>query len=148
VGTYGLDSKQVPQVPSNGREVAWYNFTAKPGTGSNAVFAGHVTWSGRGVFYSLDKLKAGDVVNILAESGSTRYTYTVSEVFLVDPGDPTAVSVMYPTPGSDVVTLITCGGDPYYVGGTARYDYTHRLIVRATLTEIVSSEPVPAAAGG
>jgi LPXTG-site transpeptidase (sortase) family protein len=146
VATYGLDSKLVPEVPSNGRDVAWYDFTAQPGTGSNAVFAGHVTWSGRGVFYHLDNLAPGDAITLLVDNGAKKLTYTVKDVFLVDPNDPNAVSVMAPTPGSDVATLITCGGDPYYVGGNARYDYTHRLIVRAHLTDVFTAEP--AAAGG
>jgi len=53
VDVYGLDANNVPEVPlgSDAAEViAWYNFSAKPGTGSNAVFAGHVTWNGRAMF--------------------------------------------------------------------------------------------------
>lgn len=147
VGTYGLDARQVPQVPSNGQDVAWYDFSSQPGSGGNAVFAGHVTWNGRGVFYHLDDLASGDVVTLLAASGATKLTYTVNEVFLVDPNDPNAVSVMSPTPGKDQVTIITCGGDPYYVGGVARYDYTHRLIVRASLTDVFAADPAAAAGG-
>jgi LPXTG-site transpeptidase (sortase) family protein len=130
VGVYGLDAKQIPQVPLNGHEVAWYRFTSEPGGGGNAVLAGHVTWNGRGVFYRLDDLGAGDRIAIERQDGS-RLIYTVSSVFLVDADDPNSVSVMGPMP-SDTLTLITCGGSPYYVGGTLRYDYTHRLIVRAT----------------
>jgi len=148
VGTYGLGADQIPDVPVNGHEVAWYDFSSEPGAGSNAVFAGHVTWSGRGVFYSLDDVAPGDAITLLADNGATKLTYAVSDVFLVDPNDPNAVSVMSPTPGSDVVTLITCGGDPFYVGGTAGYDYTHRLIVRASLTGVFAAEPVPPASGG
>ena len=147
VAEFGLDRKQVPEVPQNGRDVAWYNFSARPASGSNAVFAGHVTWSGRAVFYDLEDLAPGDRITVLSDNGATRITYTVNSVFLVDTDDPNSTSVMSPT-NSDVITLITCGGDPYYVGGNARYDYTHRLIVRGSLTEVVSSEPVPAAAGG
>ena len=147
VGEYGLDANQVPQVPLNGREVAWYNFSSEPGTGSNAVFAGHVTWSGRAVFYHLDELVAGDVIRLDGDDG-TSLTYTVSQSFLVDPNDPGSVSVMSPTP-SDAITIITCGGDPYYVGGVARYDYTHRLIVRGILTSVTVANPgnVPASGG-
>jgi LPXTG-site transpeptidase (sortase) family protein len=147
VGTYGLGADQIPDVPSNGQEVAWYDFSSQPGTGSNAVFAGHVTWSGRGVFYHLDDLTAGDQVTLVANNGGARLAYTVSDVFLVDPNDPNAASVMSPTPGKDQVTIITCGGDPFYVGGTAGYDYTHRLIVRASLTEVFAADPVPASGG-
>ena len=146
VGTYGLGTDQIPDVPSNGQEVAWYDFSSQPGSGSNAVFAGHVTWSGRGVFYHLDELAAGDQVTLVANNGGARLAYTVSDVFLVDPNDPNAASVMSPTPGKDQVTIITCGGDPFYVGGIAGYDYTHRLIVRASLTNVFTAEP--AASGG
>ena len=147
VGTYGLGSDQIPDVPSNGQEVAWYDFSSQPGAGSNAVFAGHVTWNGRGVFYNLDDLASGDQVTLVANNGGAKLTYTVSEVFLVNPDDPNAVSVMSPTPGKDQVTIITCGGDPFYVGGTAAYDYTHRLIVRASLTNVFAAEPAPAGGG-
>ena len=147
VATYGLGSDAIPDVPSNGREVAWYDFSAQPGSGSNAVFAGHVTWNGHAVFYRLDDLAAGDQVTLVSNNGGAKLTYTVSEVFLVNPDDPNAVSVMSPTPGTDQVTIITCGGDPFYVGGTAGYDYTHRLIVRASLTEVFAADAAPAGGG-
>jgi LPXTG-site transpeptidase (sortase) family protein len=134
VVTYGLDANMVPEVPYNGSDVAWYNFSAKPGTGSNAVFAGHVTWSGRAVFYNLDQMAPGDDIYLEGTDG-TKVFYKVSEVFLVDQNDANALSVMGPTE-TDMMTVITCGGAPYYVGGIAAYDYTHRLVVRAALTGI------------
>lgn len=142
VVTYGLDANQVPEVPYNGWEVAWYDWSAKPGTGSNAVFAGHVTWGGRAVFWDLDKVAQGDDILLEATDG-TRVTYKVSDVFLVDANDASALAVMDPTP-SDTITVITCGGDYFYVGGVAQYDYTHRLIVRGALARVES----PVAAGG
>ena len=134
VVTYGLDANQVPEVPYNGYDVAWYDFSARPGTGGNAVFAGHVTWSGHAVFYDLDLLNPGDDIFLVGTDG-TRVNYKVSEVFLVDASDPNALSVMGPS-GGDTVTVITCGGSYFYVGGIAQYDYTHRLVVRAALTSI------------
>lgn len=141
VVTYGLDADQVPEVPYNKYDVAWYDFSAKPGTGGNAVFAGHVTWDGQAVFYSLDQLAAGDDVFLEATDG-TRVYYKVTEVFMIDPTDPNALSVMGPS-GADTMTIITCGGDPFYIGGVFRYDYTHRLVVRAALAGV---EPVAAGA--
>jgi LPXTG-site transpeptidase (sortase) family protein len=134
VGVYGLDRQAMPQVPLNGWEVAWYSFTKEPGGGSNAVFAGHVTWNGQAVFYRLDDLKAGDQIRVQRQDGSS-LVYTVRDTFLVDADDPKSVSVMGPT-STDSITLITCGGSTYYVGGTFRYDYTHRLIVRAGLSGV------------
>ncbi|MFQ5472409.1 MAG: class F sortase [Dehalococcoidia bacterium] len=135
VFTYGLDANQVPEVPLNPWDVAWYDFSAQPGTGSNAVFAGHYTWRGVAVFYDLDKLVLGDEVKLIGQNG-VELVYTVTDTFLLDPNDPDTLSVMYPT-DDDIVTLITCGGtffptsDPI-AGG----DYTDRRIVVASLQTI------------
>jgi LPXTG-site transpeptidase (sortase) family protein len=147
VVTYGLDAEQVPEVPYNKYDVAWYDFSAKPGTGGNAVFAGHVTWDGQAVFYSLDQLAAGDDVFLEATDGTKVY-YKVTEVFLIDPTDPNSLAVMGPS-GADTMTIITCGGAPFYIGGVFRYDYSHRLIVRAALTgvELVTASEDPSTGG-
>ena len=112
VQTYGLDSEQVPEVPTGSDAadiVAWYNFSAKPGTGSNAVFAGHVTWFGAAVFYNLTSLAAGDKIMLKADDG-TQLTYNISDVFDVSASDPNATQVMAGTP-TDTLTIITCSGD-------------------------------------
>lgn len=137
VFAYGLDANNTPEVPYNGWDVAWYNFSAQPGTGSNAVFAAHVTWNGPAVFYRIDALTTGDLVKLIAEDG-TVLTYRVTESYLVDPDDPASLAVMHGT-DHDVITLITCGGTPFYVGGTAGYDYTNRQIVRAELVEVIEA---------
>jgi LPXTG-site transpeptidase (sortase) family protein len=121
----------------NGRDVAWYNFSAQPGTGSNAVFAAHVTWNGPAVFYHLDALVAGDEIKLIGTNGAV-IRYRVTEAFLVDPNDPNSLSVMSGS-SEDVITLITCGGSPYYIGGSFGYDYTHRLVVRAELVEVLDT---------
>lgn len=130
----GMDSQGIPEVPKNPDDVAWYNFSANPGEGSNAVFAGHVTWYGPAVFYNLGQLEVGDTVRLVAEDGR-EYTYRVFDVFSVDPSDPNAVQVMAPTP-KDIITLITCGGT-WIPDPSARFGgyYTDRLIVQAELAE-------------
>jgi LPXTG-site transpeptidase (sortase) family protein len=146
VVTEGVDANQIPKVPLNGYDVAWYNFSAKPGTGSNAVFAGHVTWNGPAVFYNLDSMAVGDDIILHGQDG-TEVRYKVSETYLVNPNDPASVGVMAPTP-TDMVTIITCGGTFYYTGDPVfGGDYTDRRIVRAALTGVVRP-PVAAAAGG
>lgn len=135
VFTYGVDANRVPEVPLNGSDVAWYDFSAHPGTGSNAVFAGHVTWGGAAVFYNLDSLQPGDSITLYGDDG-TKLAYVVSESFLVDPDDPNALSVMAGT-NNDMITLITCGGSFYYTGDPVfNGDYTHRRIIRANLSGI------------
>jgi LPXTG-site transpeptidase (sortase) family protein len=147
VDTYGLDPNAVPEVPTGPGAadiVAWYNFSAQPGTGSNAVFAGHVTWFGPGVFYSLTSVTNGDEVRLLGPDG-TELTYVVTDVFQVDAADPDSLQVMRAT-DDDVITIITCDGDfvdtgdPVYGG-----EYPYRLVVRAGLTETL---PGAAGAGG
>ncbi|MBI1886496.1 MAG: class F sortase [Chloroflexi bacterium] len=129
----GVDENNVPQVPLTGYEVTWYNFSAKPGQGSNAVFSGHVTWDrGPAVFWKLNEVQPGDSIRLITKDGKV-LVYQVFNNFYVDPNDPNATKVMYPT-DRDVLTLITCGGtwlpnpsEPF--GG----EYTHRTIVRAKL---------------
>jgi LPXTG-site transpeptidase (sortase) family protein len=151
VDEYGLDENAVPIVPTGSDAadvVAWYNFSARPGTGSNAVFAGHVTWNGPGVFYRLTSVKAGDTIQLRGQDG-TELEYVVTEVFSVNPSiDENARDVMLPTE-KDVITIITCSGsftanpnDPTYGG-----DYNERLVVRGDLVTVTPGSAVAAAGG-
>ncbi len=140
VNTFGLDSDFVPEVPRNGQEVAWYDWSSEPGTGSNAVLAGHVTWSGAGVFYDLNQLGDGDQI-LLRSGDGTELSYTVEENFLVDPDDPSALALMAPT-NDDTITVITCGGTYSPTGGPFGGEYSDRLVVRARLSQVT---PAPGA---
>lgn len=148
VGVYELDENGVPEVPvadDAGEVVAWYDFSSKPGAGSNAVFAGHITWSrAPAVFANINDLEAGDVVRLVSDDGR-EYTYEVFANFAVDPYDTESLKVMAPTE-TDTVTLITCGGtwipDPSEQFGG---DYTTRTIVQAKLMKSSVTAPVPAA---
>jgi LPXTG-site transpeptidase (sortase) family protein len=142
VVTLGLDSEGVPEVPLNGNDVAWYDFSTKPGQGSNAVFAGHINWERKlGAFGKISKLKEGDTIRLVSDDGR-EFTYEVFANFAVDPEDPDSLKVMAPT-DNDIVTLITCGGtwipDPSERFGG---NYTDRTIVQARLVH--STDP-PAA---
>ncbi len=142
--TLSLDENSVPEVPDGPGDVAWYDWSSKPGWGSNAVFSGHVDWTiyGQpvvGVFYYLHDLGLDDEIKIVLEDG-TEYRYKVTANQAMSDDDPNTVKVMGPTP-NDVVTLITCGGiwvrdwtNP--LGGY----YTHRQIVRA---DLIQEEPLP-----
>jgi LPXTG-site transpeptidase (sortase) family protein len=144
VHKYGIDPATIggdptPEVPTgaDAREVvAWYDFSARPATGGNAVFSGHVTWFGPAVFYNLGAMETGDVVRLVNHDG-TQVVYTVTEVFLVDASDPNAVTVMYET-NRDMITIITCGGD-YSPTGDPVFGgrYSHRVVVRGDLEAVV-----------
>lgn len=133
--TMGLDADLIPEVPDTGYQIAYYDFTPRPGKGSNAVFSGHVDWFSYGqpvpgVFFRLRELQLGDLVRVYLKDG-TRLRYVVSANVGVNYTDPNVLRVMDGT-DKDVITLITCGGtwlpDPSLdFGGT----YSHRVIVRA-----------------
>ena len=135
VATYGLDENRVPIVPTGpdaAQVVAWYDFSAQPATGGNAVFAGHVTWNGQAVFHSLDSLQAGDVIRLRYGSGG-EVVYKVTSNQSMDPNDPATLQTIYPS-DHDELTIVTCGGSFYetndpVIGG----DYTQRIVIKAVL---------------
>jgi LPXTG-site transpeptidase (sortase) family protein len=135
--SFGLDDNAIPVVPTGDNAadiVAWYNFSARPGTGSNAVFAGHVTWFGAAVFFSLSSLENGDQIKLVGQDG-VELVYTVNDVFQVLAADPDSLQVMSAT-NEDVITIITCDGDfvdtddPIFGG-----EYPYRLVIRAARTD-------------
>lgn len=142
----GLDEDAVPVVPQGdgaADAVVWYNFSARPGTGSNAVFAGHVTWFGAAVFYNLSTLTNGDIILLRADDG-TELTYSVGAVFAVDDDDPNALNVMRATP-TDIITIITCEGEFVEVPGDPQGGYyKERLVVQANLVSSTGSAGVSA----
>ncbi len=146
VDTYGLDENLTPVVPTgdDARDVvAWYDFSAEPGTGSNVVFGGHVTWFGPAVFWDLGSLVAGDEIRLVGVDG-TQVLYKITDVYRVASDDAQAVEVMWPTP-DPVITVITCVGDfvdtndPVFGG-----EYPERLVVRGALSSITPGAAVAA----
>lgn len=94
----------------------WYEESALPGEGNTAI-AGHRTMYGAW-FRNTDKLKAGDVINIIYDGQV--YEYRVEKVF---PISSTDWSVIEPC-GYPALTLTTC-----HPPGSA----VQRLVVRAKL---------------
>jgi LPXTG-site transpeptidase (sortase) family protein len=123
----GLDPNGAMQDPNGPEDVAWYDFTARPGQGGNAVFSGHVDYHdyGPAVFARLREMTAGDLVEVRLEDGTVhRYVVTVSVLYPADSAP--AQEIVGPT-GREMVTLVTCGGTWQ---GQPR-GYSHRLVVRA-----------------
>ena len=143
--TMGLEEGGIPEVPLNGQDIAWYDFSSMPGDGSNAVFAAHINWGGApGVFADLSDLKPGDTVSLISQDGRD-YTYEVFRNFAVDPFDPESLKVMSPT-DTDTITLITCGGS-WLPDASERFggNYSDRTIVQAKLVDASVAVPVPSA---
>jgi len=144
--TLGLDENAVPEVPDNPDDIVWYDFSTRPGWGSNAVFSGHVDWTVHGVpvtgvFYDLRKVEVGDVIKVRLEDG-TEYEYKVTGNVAIPYDDPEALKVMGATP-TEMITIITCGGTwvPRY-GDPLGGNYTHRQIVRAERVYQEPAQPV------
>ena len=127
VVTLSIDENGVMQSTSNAYDVAWYDFSAKPGTGSNAVFSGHVDYHdvGAAVFWNLRDLQPGDLIEVRLDDG-TVYHYSVSALNCMPVGEAPINQIVGPTQ-SEVVTLITCCGT--FNSSTRQYD--RRLVVRA-----------------
>ncbi|MBI2760347.1 MAG: class F sortase [Chloroflexi bacterium] len=123
----GVNARNEMENPDGKDNVAWYNFTAKPGFGSNAVFSGHVDWytGEQAVFWYLRNLKAGDEVMLkLSDGTELKYRVTRNEVYSVL--DAPVAEIIGPT-SKDTVTLITCEG----TFDRASQEYDKRRMVRA-----------------
>jgi len=123
----GVDGQGVMQSPKKPFEVGWYDFTAQPGTGGNAVFSGHVDFAsvGTAVFWDLRKLGPGDLVEVRLADG-TDYQYVVISSTAYAGDDAPIADIVGPT-GKDTVTIITCTG----TFNREVRQYSHRLVVRA-----------------
>jgi LPXTG-site transpeptidase (sortase) family protein len=132
----GVNDEGVMQAPDNAYDVAWYDFSAQPGFGGNAVFAAHVDYInvGPAVFWSIKDLEQGDIVDIRLDDGTT-YKYAVTFKQQFDAATAPVNDIVGPTP-VETVTLITCGG----TFNPVTHQYDKRLVVRAERV----AEPPPA----
>lgn len=137
----GVDPDGTMQDPNGPDDVAYYTFSGRPGfgPGNNAVFAGHVDYYPHrtAVFWNLDKLRPGDVIEVALQDGTT-YIYRVTDAVVYPATSAPVAQIVGPTP-QETVTLITCNGT--FSGG----HYNNRLVVRAERTD---QPPVQAAEPG
>lgn len=139
----GVDSAGVMEAPDTAYDTAWYDFSAKPGYGGNAVFSGHVDYInvGKAVFWGLKDLNQGDEIQVRLEDG-TVYKYQVNFKQQYDAATAPVEEIVGPTP-SETITLITCSG----TFNTTTRQYDKRLVVRAErVSEQPPGEPSAAAA--
>lgn len=100
-----------------------YINTAMPGDGSTVGFAGHRTTYGA-PFWDLDRVAAGDEIEVLTERGLFTYRVSGTEI-----ATPTSVEVLEPTAGETIV-LTTC-----HPRGSDR----QRLVVFGELVPVLGS---------
>jgi LPXTG-site transpeptidase (sortase) family protein len=127
VSVKGLRPDAVMDVPDGPEDVAWYNFTARPGMAGNAVLSGHLDYHnyGAAVFWRLKDLREGDIVEVRLADGSV-LQYRVSLKLSYDARTAPVMEIVGPT-SKEVVTLITCEGT--FDSGSR--NYSQRLVVRA-----------------
>lgn len=122
-----VDSNNDMAPPQKPTDVGWYSPGVSPGEAGDAVIDGHLDWYGmpQAVFYNLNRLAAGDEVDVISQSGvKLRFQVT----------DSTSVSRtahpagLFARTGPARLTLITCEGTWDQSAG----QYTQRLLVNAS----------------
>jgi len=129
VQSVGTTAAGAVGAPSNVFDTAWYNASAKPGAPGAVFIDGHVSsWTTRGIFYELGKLRSGDRLEIERGDGTLfRYHVVRTQVYESDKVD--MVAALRPVvAGRSGLNLMTCAGS--VINGTNEFD--HRVIVFAT----------------
>ncbi len=118
--------KNVMLAPRGPWPIAWYGYSAVPGHGGNAVFAGHYDYVnvGSAALGNLYKMQPGDTIQIVMTDG-TVLTYRVAWNRTYSRNDGPWTTIFSPHDGNNVITVYTCSGN--FVGG----DYSNRRVVRA-----------------
>ena len=110
--TLGLNSDHTVQVPalSQVRDAGWYKYSPAPGLNGPTIILGHIDSAtfGKGVFFDLGKLHAGDLVNVSRADGSVASFRVDTVAEYPKTAFPTA-KVYGDTP-DPTIRLITCGG--------------------------------------
>ncbi len=133
VGMWWKDPTEIG-IPTNFTDVAWYNGGPKPGEPGSAVIDGHLDGAtvAQAVFFDLDKLQPGDMVQIVDSDGKT-LNFKVTATKLYDYNAST--TEIFAGDSSKVrLNLITCAGDWIKVNGANMYN--KRVVV---FTELVTN---------
>lgn len=125
----GLKPDGTLEVPPEGFPAGWYTGAPTPGEVGPAIIAGHVDWSGPGVFYDLHRLRPDDQVTVQRADGSAAvFRITRVEQYSKD-AFPT--EEVYGDVDHAGLRLITCGGVFNRVTGS----HDDNIVVFAELVE-------------
>jgi sortase (surface protein transpeptidase) len=111
----GLEDDGAMEIPSDVRTVGWYEpfegGGVTPGAAGTAVIAGHVDSrvQGRGAFWLLRDLRAGDLVEIVHDDDSV--TVWRVDAVIRYPKDAIPIGEIFTFSGPSRLALITCGGE-------------------------------------
>ena len=101
---------EVPSIDDPNSEAGWYTGSPTPGEQGPSIILGHIDSRkyGPGVFYNLDKLTAGDMVEVTRDDGSVA-TFKIDKVESYLKAEfPT--DEIYGNISNAGIRLITCGG--------------------------------------
>jgi Sortase domain len=119
---------QVPSIPAQAAEAAWYEYSVTPGQIGASVIEGHVdSYQGPAVFFRLGALRPGDTVKVgLADGITAVFRVTGVRRYLKSSFPAAAV---YGATDYAALRLITCGGAFDYATG----HYLSSVVVFASL---------------
>jgi sortase (surface protein transpeptidase) len=141
VAAYDVGSDGVMLAPSGPAGAAWYDLGdfgmgGTPGAGGNAVFSAHVDYNdvvpyaevrynGPAVFFNLNKLSPGDIIEVDFRGQSLRYAVEWRRT--VGESSEGWDEILTNSVPRDSITLITCGG----AFDIKTRSYESRTVVRA-----------------
>ncbi|MFB7716733.1 class F sortase [Nocardia sp. NPDC056100] len=106
----GLNADGTVQVPADYQQAGWYQQGPAPGEQGSAVILGHVdSYKGEGVFFSLKKVKAGDMIDVKRADGKTAH-FKVTDVRMYLKSE-FPDQLVYGPRGGATLQVVTCGGD-------------------------------------
>lgn len=116
----GLAPDRSLEVPDDISVTGWYTGRSVPGEIGPSVVVGHVdsAIAGKGVFFDLRRLVAGDSIEIERSDG-TIAAFRVTEITTVSK-DKFPTERVYGSTAQPTLRLITCGGN--FDGGVRSYD--------------------------
>ena len=104
----GLQADGTMEVPPGGFPAGWFNGAPTPGEIGPAIIAGHVDWTGPGVFFNLRDLVPDDRISITRDDGTVAvFVVRQLEQF---PKDEFPTDRVYGNLDFAGLRLITCGG--------------------------------------
>ena len=142
VGLWLVDDSIMPE-PYGPVDVAlydlsdWQGLGGLPGEGRNAIFGAHVDlnrtvayadahYRGPAVFWGIDRLSAGDIVEVDYLGATLRYAVVWSEDVPAG-ADSNWHQYWSSAVAVDSITMFTCGGEFDFES----HEYSHRVVVRA-----------------
>jgi sortase (surface protein transpeptidase) len=122
---------QVPSIPAQANEAAWYEYSATPGQIGISVIEGHVdSYVGPAVFFRLGALRPGEPIDVTLADGITAVFRVTGVRQYLKARFP--ASAVYDAGNYAALRLITCGG---------AFDYVTRHYLSSTVVfaSLVSS---------